>query len=287
MAIRARCGQLARRSRWRGTVTRAAGRAAGLAPRHCRSAANGGYMLRADERARGGDNGRARKRRRAGPAKLDAEGGVTPPCAPRPFPPPARGLRTGQRALRPRLHLVEGAAAIGRIADAPEVTRTVPAVLGCIEAAPRELLWAAAALEQTSAHQPRLGRSPPGAGRWRYRRLVGQRAVDVPRPGGRRVAGRKRPLTHLLHRGPRPWLHVVAAPLRGCSCGGFWLVRAWILHVACPVSTHRMARAIGSLLHERPAFAGLPASDVRCTAHGFESHSRRSLSHGADGHTPG
>ena len=31
-----------------------------------------------------------------------------------------------------------------------------------------------------------------------------------------------------------------------------------------------MARAIGSPLHERPAFAGLPTFDVRWTADGFE-----------------
>jgi hypothetical protein len=47
--------------------------------------------------------------------------------------------------------LVEAAAAIRRVADAPEAVRAVPAVLGCIEAALRELLWAAAALEETSA----------------------------------------------------------------------------------------------------------------------------------------
>lgn len=41
--------------------------------------------------------------------------------------------------------------AIRRVADAPEAVRAVPAVLGCIEAALRELLWAAAALEETSA----------------------------------------------------------------------------------------------------------------------------------------
>jgi hypothetical protein len=47
--------------------------------------------------------------------------------------------------------LVEAAAAIRRVADAPEAVRAVPAALGCIEAALRELLWAAAALEETSA----------------------------------------------------------------------------------------------------------------------------------------
>lgn len=47
--------------------------------------------------------------------------------------------------------LVEAATAIRRVADAPEAARAVPAVLGCIEAGLRELLWAAAALEETSA----------------------------------------------------------------------------------------------------------------------------------------
>ena len=47
--------------------------------------------------------------------------------------------------------LVEAAAAIRRVADAPEGARAVPAVLGCIEAALHELLWATAALEVTSA----------------------------------------------------------------------------------------------------------------------------------------
>jgi hypothetical protein len=46
--------------------------------------------------------------------------------------------------------LVEAATAIRRVADAPEAVRAVPAVLGCIEAALRELLWAVAALEETS-----------------------------------------------------------------------------------------------------------------------------------------
>ena len=46
--------------------------------------------------------------------------------------------------------LVEAATVIRRVADAPEALRAVPAVLGCIEAALRELRWAAAALEETS-----------------------------------------------------------------------------------------------------------------------------------------
>jgi hypothetical protein len=47
--------------------------------------------------------------------------------------------------------LVEAAAAIRRVADAPEAARALPAVLGCIEATLHELLWASAALEETTA----------------------------------------------------------------------------------------------------------------------------------------
>jgi hypothetical protein len=47
--------------------------------------------------------------------------------------------------------LVEAAAAIRGLADAPEAARAVPAVLGCIEAAMHELFWAAASLEETTA----------------------------------------------------------------------------------------------------------------------------------------
>jgi|SRR5215213_8768314 len=49
--------------------------------------------------------------------------------------------------------LVEAAAAIRRVAGAPEAARAVPAVLGSIEAALRELLWASAALEETTARR--------------------------------------------------------------------------------------------------------------------------------------
>jgi hypothetical protein len=47
--------------------------------------------------------------------------------------------------------LVEAATSIRRVADAPEATRAVPAVLGCIEAALGELLLATAGLEETTA----------------------------------------------------------------------------------------------------------------------------------------
>jgi hypothetical protein len=61
--------------------------------------------------------------------------------------------------------LVEAAAAIRRVAGAPEATRAVPAVLGCIEAALRELLWAAAALEETSARTVAQGIGDDSASR--------------------------------------------------------------------------------------------------------------------------
>jgi hypothetical protein len=47
--------------------------------------------------------------------------------------------------------LVEAAAAIRRVSGAADAARAVPAVLGCIESALHELLWATAALEETSA----------------------------------------------------------------------------------------------------------------------------------------
>jgi hypothetical protein len=46
--------------------------------------------------------------------------------------------------------LVEAAAAIRRVSGAADAARAVPAVLGCIEAASHELLWASAALEETT-----------------------------------------------------------------------------------------------------------------------------------------
>jgi hypothetical protein len=47
--------------------------------------------------------------------------------------------------------LVEAAMAIRRVAGSPRASRAVPAVLGCIESALRELEEATAALEQTIA----------------------------------------------------------------------------------------------------------------------------------------
>jgi hypothetical protein len=46
--------------------------------------------------------------------------------------------------------LVEAAAAIRRVSGAADAARAVPAVLGCIESALHELLWASAALEETT-----------------------------------------------------------------------------------------------------------------------------------------
>ena len=46
--------------------------------------------------------------------------------------------------------LVEAATAIRRVSGAADAARAVPAVLGCIESALHELLWASAALEDTT-----------------------------------------------------------------------------------------------------------------------------------------
>ena len=57
--------------------------------------------------------------------------------------------------------LVATASAIRRAAGAPEAARAVPAVLGCMEAALQELMWAAAALEQTSNDRLELAHDHP------------------------------------------------------------------------------------------------------------------------------
>jgi hypothetical protein len=96
--------------------------------------------------------------------------------------------------------LVAAASAIRQAAGAPEAARAVPAVLGCIESALQELMWAAAALEQTTAdlveqdaddahcatHAPRIRESPAGAIR---RRARIRRGAFARRPGPHRVRG--------------------------------------------------------------------------------------------------
>ena len=60
-------------------------------------------------------------------------------------------LRAADNELYDRgCDLVEAAAAIRRVSGAAEAARAVPAVLGCIESALHELLWASAALEETT-----------------------------------------------------------------------------------------------------------------------------------------
>lgn len=58
--------------------------------------------------------------------------------------------------------LVEAAAAIRRVSGDADAARAVPAVLGCIESALHELLWASAALEETTTRSVarRVGRCP-------------------------------------------------------------------------------------------------------------------------------
>jgi hypothetical protein len=133
-------------------------------------------MLRADEPCRGRDDGRAREHARLG-TPTHAEGRVTfavhamtvsSACTP--------ATRAADNELYDRgCDLVEAATAIRRVADAPEAVRAVPAVLGCIEAAQRELLWAAAALEETSARtvEQRSGRTDSSANRRSERMQLG------------------------------------------------------------------------------------------------------------------
>jgi hypothetical protein len=71
--------------------------------------------------------------------------------------------------------LVEAATAIRRAADSREAGRAVPAVLGCIEAALEQLVWASAALERTT--------------------------MDLAAPAGERPDPRAERVTHRMHRG--------------------------------------------------------------------------------------
>jgi hypothetical protein len=60
-------------------------------------------------------------------------------------------LRAADNELYDRgCDLVEAATAIRRVSGAADAARAVPAVLGCVESALHELLWATAALEETS-----------------------------------------------------------------------------------------------------------------------------------------
>ena len=92
--------------------------------------------------------------------------------------------------------LVEAATAIRRVADAPEATRAIPAVLGCIEAALRELLWAAAALEQTTARivERDSGSADPGARRRSERMRLGYAHLQTALADAERAAAAARPL---------------------------------------------------------------------------------------------
>jgi hypothetical protein len=69
---------------------------------------------------------------------------------------PAHPPRAADNELYDRgCDLVQAAAAIRESAGSPEAARAVPAVLGCIEAAMHELLWATVVLEETTARHVR------------------------------------------------------------------------------------------------------------------------------------
>jgi hypothetical protein len=65
--------------------------------------------------------------------------------------------------------LVAAAAAIREAAGHPEAARAIPAVLGCIEAALQELLWATGALEHTSSELLRQNQRDRSSPRTRLR----------------------------------------------------------------------------------------------------------------------
>ena len=157
--IRPSSGLVARSREWRRAVPRAAGPTAGLDRRHCGGVADSSRVLRADGPTRGRDDGGARDHARVGTPERDAEGGVT--IAVRAMTVSsahAPATRSPDNELYDRgCDLVEAATAIRHVASAPEATRAVPAVLGCVEAAMRELLWAVAALEATSARTVERG----------------------------------------------------------------------------------------------------------------------------------
>jgi hypothetical protein len=92
--------------------------------------------------------------------------------------------------------LVEAATAIRRVADAPEAVRAVPVALGCIEAALRELLWAAAALEETTARtvEQSSGSTDPGARRRSERMQLGYANLQTALADAERAAAAARPL---------------------------------------------------------------------------------------------
>jgi hypothetical protein len=97
--------------------------------------------------------------------------------------------------------LVAAAAAIAQAAGSPDAARAVPAVLGCIEAAMRELAEAAAALEATtdeaaavralgcrsSGLQPRADRMHRGYTNLRQALEDAERAAAAARPLASRV----------------------------------------------------------------------------------------------------
>lgn len=91
--------------------------------------------------------------------------------------------------------LVEAATAIRRVADAPDATRAIPAILGCIEAALRELLWAAAALEQTTARTvEEKGSADPGTRQRSERMQLGYAHLQTALADAERAAAAARPL---------------------------------------------------------------------------------------------
>lgn len=78
---------------------------------------------------------------------------ITPrqnPCVMHSPPTPAPSRAPYDDIYDPACDLVEATARMRSAAAAPQNAELAPAILGCIEAALQDLLWTAAALEQTS-----------------------------------------------------------------------------------------------------------------------------------------
>ena len=117
-----------------------------------------------------------------------------------------RSIRPGQRGREPDNELydrgsdlVEAAAAIRRAAASREAVRAIPAVLGCVEAALQELLWAVAALEVTTAaetDQRSRRHGDPRMDRSRDRMHVGYANLERSLSDAQQAASAARALAH-------------------------------------------------------------------------------------------
>jgi hypothetical protein len=111
---------------------------------------------------------------------------------------PDRSPRAPDNELYDRgCDLVQAAAAIRDAAAAPEAARAVPAVLGCIEAALHELLWATVMFEETTERQLRQAtpdRAAARVGPLSERMHRGYANLEQARADAQRAGAAARPL---------------------------------------------------------------------------------------------